>query len=211
MTQFAEYSDFETRLGITLTTDEQTRVDSLLTDASGLIQDAAGQEIAYHATDTLTIPGTNAERIPLPERPVVSVESVTIDGRELVEGTDWYLDGDQIARFATLNLINVGGAFDRVDAPFLLGSGFGRPNQELVIVYTHGYEAVPKTFKEICLEAVVRVWVNPGSVARATVGNTSTVYDNNRFSPTGLLLTEDEQRRIRRIVGGKARSIQIGG
>jgi hypothetical protein len=193
-----------------LTSDEQTRADALLTLASAMIQDEVPQQIGLVTDDVLTMPGTIDETINLPERPVVSVSSVTLDGEALIEGTDWYLQDDAIHRLAVVFTQGLGLA--RLDAPYLLGSGigFGWESQTLEITYTHGYETIPGLVKAITLEAVVRVWVNPGSVARESIGNTSTVYDNMRFSPTGLLLTDDERRRLRRFFGTKARSIQIG-
>lgn len=210
MTQFASHDDLANRLGLTLTPAEQTRADSLLTLASDLIADEAKQKIGLVSGEVLTMPGTIEESILLPERPVVSVESVALDGDALVEGTDWYLKNDAIHRLAVVFTQGLGMA--RLDAPYLLGSGigFGWESQTLEITYTHGYSEIPGIVKAICLEAVVRVWVNPGSVARETVGNTSTVYDNMRFSPTGLLLTADERNRLRRFFGTKATSIQIG-
>jgi hypothetical protein len=210
--RFATADDLATRLGLTLTTAEQTRANTLLADASGLIADHAKQQIALVADDELTMPGTTDDRIRLPERPVVSVASITLDGQTLGQGKDWYLNGDEIIRLSSMYVQN-GGLDAMLDAPYLLGRSFGWPGQKLVIVYTHGYtdDALPKLVKSICLEMVVRVWVNPGSVARETVGNTATVYDNMRFSPSGLLLTDTEKKELRRFFGARARSIQIGG
>jgi hypothetical protein len=209
--QFATSDDLAARLGLTLDSDEETRAGVLLTLASGLIQDAAKQEIELVEGDVLTMPGTNADHITLPERPVVSIASITLAGAALAEGRYWYLDGDTIRRISSLYTRG----FSQLDGPFLLGSaggvGFGLPTQTLAITYTHGYadDEIPGTFKVICLEAAVRCVVNPGAVARETVGNTSTVYDNNRFAPTGLLLNEDEKRQIRRLVGTRARSVSV--
>lgn len=209
MVQFATADEFAERFGLTLTADESSRVSGLIGRASALIQDAAKQQIVLVTDDVLTLNGTRKERVTLPERPVVSVASVTLDGETLTEGTDWFLADDQIVRRRTAFVDGFGSAF--LDAPFLLGSGFGFPSQTLVVTYTHGFATIPGSVKEICLEAVVRVWVNPGSVARQSSGNTSTVYDNSRFAPTGLLLTSDEKRDIRRFFGSPARSISVGG
>ena len=209
MAQFATHDDLATRLGLIFSQAEQTRADALLTSASALIQDEAKQVIALVTNDVWETPGTTDEVIRLPERPVVSVASVTLDGQPLVQGTDWYLDGDSIRRIPVVTTVLTGGLIDEAFT-FPLGTGFGWPAQTLAITYTHGYATIPGTVKEICLEAVVRVWVNPGSVAREAVGNTLTVYDNNRFSPSGMLLTDDEKKALRRFFGRTAKSIQIG-
>lgn len=208
MTQFATHGDLAARLGLTLTDAENTRADALLTLSSGLIQDVVGQTIELVENDVLRMPGTVEDRITLPQRPVVSIASVMLDEVTLVEGSDWYLDGATIYRRAVVFNPQLG----LIDGPFLLGSGFGTPLQTLAITYTHGYadDDIPTTVKAICMEAVVRCFVNPGAVARETVGNTSTVYDNMRFSPSGLILTDDERRTLKRLFGAQSLSVPIG-
>jgi hypothetical protein len=207
---FASPADLEARLGITLTDAETTRATALLAYATSLIQDAADGQTIFQVTETITMPGRTNERILLPQRPVVSVASITLDGNPLVEGTDWYLDDNGVITRLRVPLVYQNAAV-LLDAPYGRLSGFGLPFQTLAITYTHGYATIPGLYKAICLEAVVRAWVNPGSVARETEGNTSVVYDNMRFSPTGLLLTTDEERKIRKQVGKRARGIWIGG
>lgn len=206
--QFVTADDFAARIGVTLTDSEEARVDKLLTLASTLIQDVVKQKIALIDGDVLTMPGTVEDRITLPEHPVVSVDSILLDEVALTEGSDWYLEGATIYRRAVVFNPVMG----LIDGPFLLGSGFGTPLQTLTITYTHGYpdDGIPGTVKAICLESVVRCWVNPGAVARETVGNTSTVYDNMRFSPSGLLLTDDERRTLKRLFGSRSLSVPIG-
>lgn len=211
MAQFADHTDLATRLGLTLSASDQTRADALCVIVSGMIQEESKQKIEKVTDDVYDLPGTPDEMIKLPEHPVVSVSSVTLDGQPLVEGSDWYLDGDSIRRIPAVTQVLTGGLIDEAFT-FPLGTGFGWPAQTLSITYTHGYDAtnIPQTVKAICLEAVIRVWVNPGSVARQHVGDTQTVYDNMRFSPSGLLLTDDEKKTIRRVFGRTMKSIQVG-
>lgn len=212
--QFATAAEFAARIGLTLTAAEQTRADALLQSASGLIQDATrtggvSQTIALVEDDVLLMPGTTDEMIRLPQLPVISVASVTLDGVPLAEGSDWYLAGNAICRIPAITTVLTGGLIDEAFT-FPLGTGFGWPAQTLTITYTHGYADIPASVKAICLEASVRVWANPNNVARETIAGVQTVYDNNRFSPSGLLLTDDEQRVIRRLFGRSAQSITIG-
>lgn len=211
MAQFATHDDLATRLGLALTPAQQTRADALIVSASGLIQDEAKQKIELVTDDEITMPGTTDDVIKLPQRPVVSIASVTLDGQDLAENVDWYLDEDALIRIPTRTAL-LNGELISEAFPFGLGAGFGWPTQTLVIVYTHGYDAdsIPQTVKAICLEAVVRVWVNPGAVAREMNGDSSVVYDNMRFSPTGLLLTDDEKKMIRRFFGRTSKSISMG-
>lgn len=212
---FATSYDLATRLGVELTTDQHERATALLEIASDLIRDAtqqAGvrQQISLVTNDAWETPGTTDDFLKLPQRPVVSVASITLDGQPLVEGADWYLDVNTIRRIPSISSVVVGGLIDEAFT-FPLGTGFGWPAQTLAVTYTHGYTAdqIPATVKAICLEAVVRVWVNPGTVAREKVGNTATVYDNNRFSPSGLNLTSEEKKTIRRLFGRTVKSITV--
>jgi hypothetical protein len=210
---FATADDFAARLGIDLTDPEKTRAGILLGLASELIQDEVDQQIGLVADDTIELPGTTDDRITLPQRPVVSVSSVSIDGQALTEGGDWYLEEDTIIRVSTPLTILDGGDLTVDPYAYPYGLGFGLPEQTIAITYTHGFadNAVPGTVKAICLEAVVRAWVNPGSVARESIGNTSTVYDNNRFSPSGLLLNGGEIRKLRKLFPRHAGSARVGG
>src|SRR5581483_3923985 len=79
-TRFADSDDLAARLGLVFTDDEHVRANTLLEIASGLIQDEAKQKIALVTDDVFTMPGTTEQLIKLPERPVVSVSSVTLDG-----------------------------------------------------------------------------------------------------------------------------------
>ena len=196
MAPFATSDDLAARLGVTLSTDEQTRADALLASASGLIQAEARQVIELVTDDVLELRGTSDDRVRLPERPVVSVASVTLDGVTLTEGIDFYLDGSALVRMPTYLL----GLLDGYP-----GGGFGNPSQVLAVTYTHGYETIPEVFKSVCLEAVVRVWVNPGAVVGERHGSEQVQYMNG--APTGLLLTDVERRTIRRAVGRRAGSV----
>ena len=184
MAAFATHQDLAARLGVTLTSDEQTRATALLALASGLIRSVARQRIELVEDDTLTIRGSGESTYLLPERPVVSVSSVTINGTA-ADAATWWLEDDTLVR----------------------PGGFGSTRWPLVIVYTHGYPAdeIPEAIKAVCLEAVVRVWVNPGSVVSERVGSEQTTY-TLQGAPTGLLLTADERRAVRHAVRRGARS-----
>lgn len=203
---FATPDDLATRLGLTLTEDERDRATDLLVIATGLIQDEVKQTLFLVEDDVLTIPGTSDDMIKLPQRPVVSVASVVLDGVTLTESTDWFLDVDAINRIPRTVAQVPSGLIDEV-ATSGRYRGFGSPRQTLVITYTHGYaaDALPGAVKAICLEAVVRAWVNPGAAASTRVGDTHDTYTDG-----GLMLTDTERRTLRRLFGRKATSITVG-
>lgn len=196
MAQFATAADLADRLGLTFSGEEQARADALLTSASGLVQAEARQRIELVEDDALIVRGTVDDRIPLPERPVVSVASVVLDGTP-IDG--WFLEGNELVR----------GAVDVFDGLPLLGSaGFGYESQTLVITYTHGFDSIPDAIKAVTLEAAVRAWVNPGSVMRERHGSEGVDYALQGV-PSGLLLTDQERRVVRRLCGSRALSVTI--
>jgi len=189
---FASPDELGARLGLTLTATEESRAAKQLVLATALIQDEIAQTISLVTGDTLTVRSTYADRYRLPERPVLSVASVSVTpqgGSPTVLGTDtYYLDGDELVR----------ASFPIHYQQFFTNwtRGWLGPLFTLTVVYTHGFAVVPGLVKAVCMEMVARTIVNPGAVARESVGNTMTVYDNMRFSPTGLLMTDIEREQI---------------
>lgn len=193
-TRFATAEEFGDRLGITLTTAEQARADTLLDTATGLIQDATGQTIFLVEDDTLTRRAVSADRFRLPQRPVVEVASVAVDGAALADGA-WYLQGDEIVH---------GTRFGLADEWWPLG--FRGPNHTMTIVYTHGYPVIPESVKSVCLEMVVRVWANPGSVIQEGIAGEVTTYAPYSAPPRGLMLTDSEKLMLRELFARTAGS-----
>ena len=191
MAQFATAAELAARLGVTFAGDEGSRATALLTLASGLIQQEARQTIELVTDDVLTIRGTRERKLLLPERPVVSVSSITLGG-SAVSSDSYYIDGDHLVRGS-------GGDFLSD-----FSGGYGSAASPLVITYTHGYATIPDAIKAICIEAVVRVWVNPGSVAREAYGSESVVYPVQ-----GMALTPDERRSLRRTLGRRSESATV--
>lgn len=200
---FAQPDDLAARLGLTLTEEEQTRAAVLLADASGVIRDETSQTIDLVTDDTYERAGTTDARIPLPQRPVVVVASVAIDGTEI---SDWYLAGSELVRGTRPSVEQL------ADGDWAGSSyGFGSEARTLTIVYTHGYAAVPQTVRSIAIEMAVRVWVNPGSVVQETIAGTGSTYAPYSAPPRGLMLTDSERAALRRLFGRRAHSVTIGG
>lgn len=211
LTAFADHNDLAVWLGLDdMTEDEAERADALLADASNVIREEVSRgDLGLITDETISMPGTNDESILLPSTPVVSVSSVTLAGEALLEGSDWYLDGNLLVRQPANRTVLLAGGTDEPFYP--LGTvGFGTPRQTLEITYTHGYAEIPSMVKTICLAMVVRVWTNPGSVARETIGDTTITYDNARFSPTGMQVTADEGKALKRLFGSRVKSVTVG-
>jgi hypothetical protein len=196
MAQFATANELAARLGITLAGDEAARANTLLTLASGLIQGATRQRIERVENDVLAIRGLTEGRILLPERPVISVSAVSLNG-ETVNAGDYYLDGDSLVRGGS-------GWTAWLDAQDFGGGRWGSSRTPLTVTYTHGYETIPGAIKTVCIESAVRAYVNPGSVEQESYGSERTSY-----GAVGLTLTPDERSIVRRAVSRGAESLAI--
>lgn len=117
----------------------------------------------------------NVARVLLPERPASEVTSVTVDG----EPVEYTLDGDYLV------------------GPFFGGS--------IVVTYSHGFSPIPDAIRAVCLEAVVRVWVNPGNAAQEAYGSERVSHG----ASIGLVLTEDERRAVRDVVRRGSQMVDI--
>jgi len=187
---FATSQDLADRLGVDFTASEHQRAKRLLEKATRLIQSETGQTVFLVEGDVFTTRGTVSNRIRLPQGPVVSVDSVTLDGTAL-DAAGYYSSGSELVRQSW------GGS--GFGSPL-----FGYPTQELVVTYSHGFDPdeIPGDVIAVCLEMVVRVWVNPGAVVSQTLGGLATTYSVQPVG--GMLLTEDERATLQRALGAGA-------
>ncbi len=182
---FATHEDLAALIGRTLTQEEQDRGTALLRIASSIVQTEAKQHIAYVADDVLERRGSRESAILLPERPVIAIASVTIDG-DTINADDYTIDGHEVT----------------------LVGGWGDSCAALTITYTHGWADIPEAIKSVVLSAVMRVWSNPGGIVSQTLGAASTTFVTGGL-PAGLLLTDDERRIVRRVVSTGTASLQL--
>jgi len=198
MPQFATHDEFAARMGLTLTTAENTRADTLLALASDLIVEATGQHIEEVTDDVYTAPSVYGDRLRLPQRPVVSVSEVTLTPRggsaSVVDANSYFLDGGELVR----SRFPLG--YELVFRQY--GQGWMGPFWTVAVTYTHGYasDAIPGVVKAVCMEAARRAWVNPGSATFESEGETSAHYGND--ATTGMLLTAAEKARLNDVLLG---------
>lgn len=197
VTRFATSSDLEVRLGLEFTVEEHVRAAKLLADASKLIQDETGQTISLVTADTLIRRSVYDDRFRLPQRPVVSVASVVLDG-VTVDPTSWYVEGDEVVQ---------AGIAEQFFAA--VSRGWGGPLRTLTVVYTHGYTTVPGLARSVCMEAVARVWVNPGAVVQESIAGVVTTYAPYSSPPRGLLLTDDEKASLNNLLRRQSGSVSL--
>lgn len=171
------------QLGALLGQDLSGRLDQatvLLDMASDVVRGYTRQEFTL-GTTTMTVPlrrsdplgGHCLAEVVLPQRPVLDVTSVLVDG---TVPTDWWWRDD------------------RVYLPHILWRhGQHRPPQASV-TYEHGFDPVPGNVTAVVLQSAARVLVNPLQIRSEVVGGVSTVYAVPVGGEAlGVLLTKAER------------------
>ncbi|GLZ62872.1 hypothetical protein [Micromonospora sp. NBRC 107095] len=139
----------------------------LIECATAVVQEVAGQRIV-RAESTVTLEPSLGCWLWLPQLPVVSVESVTLDGTALVAGADYSVRGYRLWRSAGWQT-----------AASWETAGVRAPS-EITVEYTHGYEADAQELQR-ARQAVVAlagaVYGNPTGVTREQVDDYAVVYE----------------------------------
>lgn len=198
MTRFAEAQDLRTLLdGTTLdeTDDAEwiAQVELLLDLISADIQTAARNRI-IRETRTVKLAGTWSADLELPARPVVSVDSVTLNGNPLAAGSFTWNER-ALLRSSIPSIANLGPTeLDPYD-----GAHWGGPASTVEVVYAVGYEAadVPVSVKALALRVASRTLDNLGGVSQESLGPYSVSY-GNVLDAGGSYLTDKERKLLRR-------------
>ncbi|MEA3400639.1 MAG: hypothetical protein U9R79_05270 [Armatimonadota bacterium] len=152
------------------------RIAGLLGETRAAIDSAAGRDFLLHADETVHVDGTGTRVLllgPLGLTPVVSVESVSVDGAEL-EADEWLLYPEETA-------IVLAASSD-------LGSRFPEGRQNITIVLDWGYEQTPADVrtaqaKLTAAELLARMTGEEGGVESVSVGDYSVSYGSaGRFA-----------------------------
>jgi hypothetical protein len=185
MPSFATVQDVSDRLGRTFDATEQTQVQSYLDAATAIIRAQTGQTIEEVDPATLNVWGRPGERLPLPQRPVTAVTSVTLDGT-LVDPSEYLLRKSELVRAV----------------------GWGTELQTLVIVYKHGFNPIPELIKNTSIDVATRGFTlaaaGGGAIRSERIGSYSVTYRSDRrqdVSGASVWLGESELKMLRRFLG----------
>lgn len=193
----ATVADLAALLGRTFTTEQEAQAQALLDQASSVVRAYVRQDITQ-ATTTDTFTMRRADRllhrcggvVTLPQRPVVDVDTVSVNGTAV---TDWWQEGSDLLVRAW--------AWDHPPA--------AHRAPQVTVTYTHGWDPVPGDIQAIVMQAANRVMVNPGQIRSETVGGESVTYLIPATGEAlGVLLSRTEQKvldRYRRTSG----SVQV--
>ncbi len=154
-------------LGLSTDEDLTDLIDDLNDHASALIDLATGRDFLLHEDVTETLDGTGIATIRLLFYPVVALTSVTVDGTLLTAGTDFVQEASS-------------GILRRIDR-----NVWRRDDQNVVVVYDHGYATPPKTIVRIAEDLVIDALL-AGKRNRAAAGASSIAMDGFSVSFSDL-------------------------
>lgn len=120
---------------------DSPRGDLLIESASAIIRNHCRQTFDIVENDEVELRGTSLKRLMLPERPVVDVTSVAVDG-ETVEN------------------------YRRVRDGLWRNEGWGGKSSLVEVTYSHGFavdSAAMEVVKAVCLQVAARAAANPQS------------------------------------------------
>ena len=201
MTTLASIADFEAITGLVVAeTSNEARVTRLLELASDAVLAGAGvQKITQDSYEerVRTHEGVGY----LTQRPVMSVESVTLNGDTLTEGADYRWTTGGNGRPA--QLIRQYGGLDARWSTFVGFPGFNRDTEQIIVNYTAGWDPIPGQIISIVVAMARAAFDNGGQAAPTTetVGPFTDSFDEVQ-SPT-FALTEQAQATIAALCGVK--------
>lgn len=176
----------ELMLQLQHTTDGDVDDDTatlLATLASDEIRDDLGQQIDLVTNEVITIYGDGGELIVLPQRPVIGVSSVLLNG-QAITAYDWRRNG------ALRRVIFAGSQFA---GEMTMNWPFGVPVQ---VTYSHGYATVPNAIKAAALDLAIATYMNPNSlVTSKIVDDVSEAY---RATRAATMLSEERKNALDR-------------
>lgn len=195
--QLASLADLAALFHVDVADLNEPAATLLIECATAVVQEAAEQRIV-RATSTVTLEPSPGRWLWLPQQPVVSVESVTLDGTALASG-DYSLRGYRLWRSSGWQTVT---SWET--------SGMSAPS-EVVVEYTHGYEAGAQELQR-ARQAVVAlagaVYANPKGTVREQIDDYAVAYEamSARMEAAPYL-----RQGLRRYYGRSAGLITLGG
>lgn len=185
---FATTDELADWLGYTIT--ETARATLMLEVATGTIQSWTRQTIEQVANDSVELQGTWEPVLKLPERPVTSVSSVTLDGTLLTVTDDYVVVKDELRR--------PNAEYHNWQAPSsdfypFTKTGWGGPSAIVAVTYTHGFATIPDGVKGVCLSLAGRMFTNPEMAATRVVDAQTFQYGQRHLD-----LTDGEKKVLRK-------------
>lgn len=195
MTQFITAQELLTYLtGETISSpaDDEwvAQADALIEMISADVQAAARNRIVRGTDVAVKLAGTWSRDLDLPQRPVVAVTSVALNGTTISAGEfEWN----------ERSLIRRGGEIGTDGVSPLDGAHWGGPASTVAVTYTYGYATadVPDVVKSLVKRVAARTIGNTGGVSQETLGPYSVSY-GNVLAAGGSHVTKHEAKMLRK-------------
>lgn len=169
-----------------------------LAAATAAIQAATGQDFTYLAGDVVTLIGDDDRWLTLPQRPVIAVSAVSIDGTAQT-AAGWRLAGARLWRYSGWGY---GGALVANSSH----SYDGRAPTAVTVTYNHGYVTIPEDVRTATLAVAADIASNPGGLLSETIDDyTWRRSESATGTAAGLLLAGV----VRRYGASTARSVRV--
>lgn len=172
-------------LGREFTDDETLSAQLALDLATGAIRDHTRQHLSLVEDDEVTLNGNTSRQLVLPERPVVSVSTVNINGTPIAP-VGWQLVRDTIWWGNTL--LNVANATDD------LGYGWGTISTPIDVTYTHGFDPIPDGIRAVCAYVAFQAFRQPIPITAESIGNYSVAF--GKIAQGALELSSFQQQLL---------------
>lgn len=186
----ASVSDLSIYLNRELTGSAAQQAEMLLSIASNAVQAYCRQTLEYVEDDQASLVGNWGSTLTLPERPVVDVTSVSVDGTDLGSDNSWTWDGRDILYRGSWSDVN-GAWAPQSDRPHLY---WGSDEAIVEVTYSHGFPTIPPVIVGIVCGLAARGIANPsGAVQSETLGPYSVTYGSSTVSGASSLLASERK------------------
>ena len=193
---FATLDDLQVFLNKNLSDGEIAQAQMFLDAATAAIKAEAAQSFE-RATTTALLAGTWGTELELPERPVIAVTSVALNGVTITPGNyEW--NSRSLLRRGPLVLEDLDSIWSHYPGARFGGVGhWGGPSSTIEVVYEHGFETIPQDLWLLCLQIASRTMLNPGGVQSETIAGYSVRYATRESGGPSMLLDADEKKVAR--------------
>lgn len=168
---FADPTDIAALLRRQMTSDELAAATIALELASSAVRAYCRQEIDLIIDDTALIVGTWDRRLRLPERPVLTVTAVAVDG-DTLSSDDYTVVRDRLIRPD--------------------GCHWGGPDVIVTVTYSHGWATPPGEVRAVAMSVALRLITNPEFLANERSGQYGATFAGER----GVELSLAEQHLL---------------
>lgn len=155
------------------TGDDRAAVEARIASVSARVVGWTGQKI-LRRSHAVTLWAGGEDELPLTQRPLVSIDSITVDGVSLTAGTDYTLSGAVVRRAGWRNW------------------GYYWSWAKIDVVYTAGYPYPPDDLSSLVADHVAARLDTPRGVRQYSIGSFSATISAEALEGTGWSPEEED-------------------